>query len=346
MASSIAAALVLTFLPLARATDAVMADAIFAAYNQAFYLTNDDQGFYRETTAGGKTQFWERAEQMDMVLDVYERTTNAACLTQFNSLYRGFTAEHGTNWIKNQYNDDIMWMVIACARASQFTGNPEYRAVARSNFDLCFARAWSTNLGGGLFWSTANLSKNSCVNGPGAIASYLLYLISGDTDYLAKARSVYAWERTNLFDAASGRVYDNINLAGKVDRKSFTYNEGTFIGAANFLGYTNDARRAADGTKNVLCTDGLLPGYGQSGDAAGFNGICIRWLAKFMRDQHLQSDYLAWLQANALAAWANRREPDDLSWSRWAKPTPPGLLYSWACSSAVVLLQAAARPGS
>ena len=346
MASSIAAIVLLAFLPRARAVDATTADAIFATYNQAFYFTDDAQGFYRETTAGGKTQFWQRAEQMEMVLDVYECSTNAACLTLFTNLYHGFTAEHGTNWIENKYNDDIMWMVIACARASQFTGNAEFREVARFNFDLCFARAWSTNLGGGLFWSTANLSKNSCVNGPGAIAAYLLYQISGNSDYLAKARSVYEWERDNLFDAGSGRIYDNINLEGKVDRKSFTYNEGTFIGAANFLGYTNDAKLAADCTKNVLCTDGLLPGYGQSGDAAGFNGICVRWLAKFMRDQHRQSDYLPWLQENAQAAWANRREPDNLAWSRWAKPTPPGLLYSWSCSSAVVVLQAVAKSGS
>ena len=101
-----------------------------------------------------------------MLLDTYERTTNTACLTMFSNVFKGFIADHGATWEQNEFNDDIMWMVIACARAHQLTGNPVYRDTARTNFDLCYARAWSTNLGGGWWWKTSNLSKNACVNGP------------------------------------------------------------------------------------------------------------------------------------------------------------------------------------
>jgi hypothetical protein len=38
-----------------------------------------------------------RAEQMEMVLDAYERTTNAQQLVMFTNLFRGFLADHGTN---------------------------------------------------------------------------------------------------------------------------------------------------------------------------------------------------------------------------------------------------------
>jgi predicted alpha-1,6-mannanase (GH76 family) len=316
----------------------VDADAVFKAYTKAFYFTNADGGFFRATTDGGKTVFWDRAEQMEMLLDVYERATNNASLVMFRNVFQGFIADHGTNWENNEFNDDIMWMVIACARAHQLTGNIEYRNLAKSNFDLCFARAWSTNFGGGLWWKTANLSKNACVNGPAAIAAFLLFQISGDTNYLAKSEATYEWERAHLFDTNTGQIYDNMDFNGEVDQKCFTYNQGTFIGAANFLGRLDDARRAADYTKNVLCNEGILPGYGQFGDASGFNGIFARWLARFMRDRGLQKEYLVWLQANADAAWNGRRADDNLVWSLWARPTPAGLLSSWACSSSVVIM--------
>lgn len=329
----------LAVVPGLRAFTSADADEIFMAYNKVFYFTDGDRGFYRATTEGGKTWFWERAEQMEMVLDVYERTKDPNCLKQFSKLFNGFIADHGTNWSRNEFNDDIMWMVIACARGYEKTGDRTFREVARYNFDLCYARAWSTNLGGGLWWKTSNSSKNACVNGPAAIAACLLYRMLGDTNYLTKAESIYQWERAALFNEETGQVYDNMDQSGRVQQRAFTYNEGTFIGAANFLGHTNDAWLAADYTKNTLCRDGLMPFYGQTGDVSGFNGICARWLARFMTKRNLQDRYQSWLQANADAAWDNRRPNDNLSGAQLTQRTPPGLLESWACSSSVVMMQ-------
>ncbi len=197
-----------------------------------------------------------RAEQMGMVLDAYERTANAQQLVMFTNLFRGFLADHGANWAHNEFNDDIMWMVIACTRAHLLTGNPEFRDVARTNFDLCYARAASPDLGGGLWWKTDNRSKNACVNGPGAIAAFLLHKATGEDDYLTKARNLFLWERATLFDATTGRVFDNINVNGRVSRMALTYNQGTFVGAANLLGYIDESRLAATFTMNELCRDG------------------------------------------------------------------------------------------
>ena len=324
------------------------ADAIFKAYNEAFYVADGNGGYYRNTTDGDRAAFWQQAEEMEMVLDVYERTTNATHLGLFRSLYGGFIQQHGTNWESNPYNDDLMWMVIACSRACLLTGDPAFRSVAQSNFDLVFARAWSTNLGGGLYWSTTNTSKNACVNGPGAIAAYLLYQSAHDPSYLAKATSLYQWERATLFNATSGAVYDHIRTNGIVDYQPMSYNQGTFIGAAHLLGFTNDAALAASFTMNRLGVGGLLPQYGERSDGGGFNGICVRWLAKFMRERGRQATCLRWLQANANAAWDVRRTSDNLSWCRWHEPTPLGRRFSWGCSSSVVVLQAvpAQTPGT
>src|SRR6478736_2578868 len=323
----------------ARAFTAADADTLFEAHTKAFYQEKEGRAWFKESTDGGKVSYWMRAEQLEMVLDAYERTTNAQQLVMFTNLFRGFLADHGTNWAHNEYNDDIMWMVIACTRAHLLTGNPEFREVAQLNFDLCYARAISPDLGGGLFWKTENRSKHACVNGPGSMAAFLLGKATGQGDYFTIATNLFLWERDKLFDPATGRVLDNINLNGRIGRFALTYNQGTFVGAANFLGYTNEARLAALFTMNELCKDGYLPAAGEKGDGGGFNGIGVRWIARFMKDRGEQATFEPWLQKNAGAAWQARRASDNLSWCRWPQPTPEGRRYSWGCSSAVVTLQ-------
>jgi len=323
-----------------RAFTSADADTLFQAHTQAFYRMADDGAFYLKSTEGNKpADFWTEAEQLEMVLDTYERTTNAQQLVMFTNLFRGFLAEHGRTWERNPYNDDIMWMVIALTRAHLLTGNPEFLAVAQTNFDLCYRRAASTNLGGGLWWKVDVRSKNACVNGPGSIAAFLLGKSTGAAGYFTIATNLFLWERANLFDPETGRVFDNIRENGRVGRFALTYNQGTFVGAANFLGYTNEARLAALYTMNRMCRDGYLPPGGEGGDGGGFNGIGVRWIARFMKDRGQQADFEPWLQKNAEAAWQGRRPSDDLSWCRWPQPTPEGRRYSWGCSSAVVILQ-------
>lgn len=323
----------------ARAFTAADADKIFSAYNTAFYFTHGTNGYYRKTTEGGKTFFWDRAEQLEMILDVYERTSNKTCITMFANILNGFITDHKALWTKNDFNDDIMWMVIACSRGYQHTKDPLMLDLARKNFDMCFARAWSTNLGGGLWWKVTNRSKNACVNGPGSIAAHLLYDITGEHGYLEKSEAIFQWERATLFDLNTGAIADNIRANGNIGGGALTYNEGTFIGAANLLGHTNEARLAADFTMNRLGRDGIMPRYGEDGDGGGFNGICARWVSKFMKQRGLESRYQAWLQKNADQAWNIRRRSDDLSWTIWREQTPDGPLHSWGCSSSVVVMQ-------
>jgi len=315
------------------------ANTLLQAHTAAFYQVKDGIGWFKKNTDGGKADFWKWAELMEMELDACERTPDPRQLELFTNLFRGFTSEHSQDWSKNEYNDDIMWMVIACARGYLLTGNVSFRDVARSNFDACFARAWSSDLDGGLWWKTDNKSKNACVNGPAAIAAALLAKACKERAYLTKAKNIFLWEREKLFDSETGRVYDNIRRNGWKNSTSFSYNQGTFVGAANLLGFTNEAMQAAMFTMQHLGRDGLLPSYGESGDASGFNGICVRWIARFMNERHAQPIFEAWLQKNAEAAWNVRRASDNLSWSRWHDPTPPGARDAWGCSSSVVILQ-------
>ena len=327
----------------ARAFDSRDADNAFSAYNFSFYVVTNGMGFYKATTNGTCSTFWMWAEEIEMIEDTYERTHSPATRQMIEQSIAGFAHVHGTNWMWNKYNDDIMWMTIACERCYLITTNPFYRDIAKKNFDAMYSRAWDNALGGGLWWTTDNRGKHACINGPAAISACLLCQITGDKSYLEKAKAIYAWERGALF-TPRGAVRDNMRADGTIGKKAFTYNEGTFIGAADLLwkftgdtNYLSDALLAANFTRSFLSNDGNLPVYG-NGDVAGFNGIFVRWMSHFATDDHLWPQFHGWLLGNANSAWQVRRS-DNLSWQDWNSPTPDGTLNSWNCSSSVVVLQ-------
>lgn len=327
----------------ARAFSSADATATAGAYSTAFYTVNGTNGYFKDTQTGGIAYFWGQAEMIECVIDAYEWTSNPAHQAMITNLLNGFLSNNGSSWSGNMYNDDIMWAVIAFARGGVDTGKPGYCAIAKNNFDACYARAWDNTLGGGLYWTTDNNTKNACVNGPGSIAASLLYQIYGDTNYLVKATNIYAWERSVLFNPNTGAIYDAIGTNGVINYWSSTYNQGTFIGAADFLGQTNDASLAARFTMMNLTGGGILPEYGIAGNNSGFNAIYLRWFTRFVRGRNLQSRYAPWLQLNANAAWNVRRPSDCLSWCQWAHPSPAGTnFYSWDCISSFEVLHAAA----
>ncbi|HWD91337.1 MAG TPA: glycoside hydrolase family 76 protein [Verrucomicrobiae bacterium] len=311
-------------------------DTIARGYTNAFYLVSRTNGYFRTVqNSSGHTYFWQAANEIQSVEDAYKWTANPVYLRMITNLLNGFLTDNGANWANNGYNDDDLWAVMAFAMGGQLTGKTNYYAVAKANFDMVYARGWDTKLGGGLYWQYPNnASKNACVNGPGAIAAGLLYQYYGDTNYWVKATNIYAWERAALYNPSTGRVYDNISTNGTVSQTPTTYNQGTFIGAADFLNQTNDALLAATYTMNSMGGAGFMPQYGIGGNNSIFNSIFIRWMARFMKNRGIQAPYQAWLQNEANAAWNGRRSTDNLSWCQWPQATPPGTnFYSYDCVS-------------
>ncbi len=319
-------------------------ETLSSAYTSAFYVLSDGtNGYFKDTQTGGNAYFWGQAEMIECVIDAYEWNGNPTHGAMITNLLNGFIKQNGSAWNWNIYNDDIMWAVLAFARGGAVTGRSNYIAIAKSNFDMCYARAWDNVLGGGLYWTTDNQSKNACVNGPGAIAAYVLYQIYGDASYLTKAINIYTWQRAMLYNPNTGGVSDNIQTNGTVNGGATTYNQGTFIGAAHFLGYTNDAMVAARFTMLNMTSSGILPEYGIDGNNSGFNAIFLRWMTRFMRDRNLQAFYQPWLQLNSTAAWNVRRAADNLSWCQWRQPSPAGTnFFAWDCIASFEAMQAAA----
>ncbi len=325
---------------------------VVSSFNSNFLSVSGTNGYIKDTQTGGVAYFWGQAEMIECYLDAYEWSGDPVYKGMITNLLNGFIVNNGSSWSYNEYNDDILWAVIAFARGGVDCGNSGYCAIAKANFDMVYARGWDSKLGGGLYWRDSDrASKNACVNGPGAIAACLLYQVYNDPGYLSKASAIYAWERSVLFNPGSGAIYDSIGTNGSISYWASTYNQGTFIGAANFLNQTNDALLAANFTMTGLSSGGLLPEYGIAGNNSGFNAIFLRWMVRFMHDRGLKSYYEPWLQLNATAAW-NIRRSDNLSWCQWQHPTPAGTnFYAWDCISSFSALLAAdptegASPGA
>lgn len=302
--------------------------------------------YFRKTPGadGKRLDFWMTAHVWECVMDACERHGNTPYKAQIGQVYDGFLEAH-PDWRKNPYNDDVMWWTIACVRAYGITAEQRYLTKARSEFDRLYSQEVDTTLGGGMWWkSDEHETKNACVNGPAAITAMALASALKDEPYANKARDLYAWERANLFDPQTGAVYDNINTQGKVTRWRFTYNQGTFIGAAlrlyrwtNEKQYLDDAILAGNYMRQRLCNqDGILKSEGQ-GDGGTFKLIGVRYtveLAQITQDQAL----LDWLQKNADAAWRNRRVSDGIMGFDWSRPVKDDEVIECQSAAAGVVL--------
>jgi predicted alpha-1,6-mannanase (GH76 family) len=328
------------------------ANASINAYISAYYDANAKY-FYYDTNHSRYNDFWKEAISWDIVMDTYQRTGSAKYRQMINDVYDGFMARNTdmaticstTNdvTLTNDYNDDIGWWAKGSARAYELTGNPRYKTCAKRLFDAIYAYWDTSHYGGGIWWTRNNpTQKNIATNAPAAITAARLSAILSDNSYLDKAKQIYAWAKSNLTDGA-GTVYDDYE-SGELRTWQFTYNYGTFIGAAiaiynrtHTASYLTDAINAANKSLTSVTTNGILKDEG-TGDGGGFKGIYVRYLAE-LTYKYKQRQFESFLQNNANVAWSNRRSSDNLVGQNWAVTTPDGNLEAHTAGSAVTLLQ-------
>jgi uncharacterized protein YyaL (SSP411 family) len=338
------------------------AQQALAAFDKAFYSGTAGSGSYRDSATTGLADFWKEAEMIETVEDYYKLTGDPAYKRLAIALCQGVIGRYGSSWtyiyratdhrlIGQRANDDVLWMVIAFTRAYAISGDRTYLNMARQNFDRAYGRAWSTTLGGGLWWRTPTdrPEKNTTTNAPAVVAAAGLYKTTHVGKYLTEAKTIYGWMRGHLFDAQTGRVYDSLVPRGtgvSIVNTQFTYNQGSFIGAADMLhgltgdrSYYDDALRALAYTRADLTQRGILQNDSvkPDQDSGGFKGIFARWALAFTRDNHITS-YDPWFRLNADMAWSQRNAADVVGW-QWTAKTGTDALYSWDCSAAVAMME-------
>ena len=280
------------------------------------YFWNASGKYYFASNASSDwAQYWPNAHALDVLVDAYLRNPAASLKSQMLSLIGGVKAKNGNTMI-NYYYDDMEWMALACLRAYNATGETQFKDVT----DLLWndiKNGWSSDLGGGIWWRKDNPSKNTPSNMPAAILAARLYKKFNRADDLQWAQNIYNWQKQVLYDASNGWVLDNLDKAGvKNTSWKFTYNQGTFLGAAlelyditgNF-NYLSDAYKATDYTLNsgFLTNNGVLKDEG-GGDGGLFKGIFIRYFTRLIIDGGIdatkKTTYLNFITSNATTLWS------------------------------------------
>lgn len=307
---------------------------------------------------------WGEAEMMEVVLDAYESTGNEEYLNKAKYVYNYFKNRVGDSWDRlvyddnyhwfgHDFNDDVMWEIIAVARLGWLTGNKTYTNAAKRNFDKIYDRAyipftglmrWAQNSGDAY-------GTNSCIAGPTEVAACYLGMSGAGEEYFEKARDLYAAQRYVLANnMLTGKVWDSVvwnPSTEKVKSKNewaSTYNQGTMLGAACLLydhygdeQYLKDAQKLMSFTKSELCD-----AYGHikvcqdeaNGDLCGFKGILMRYVRRFVLDL-CQPTYQKWLIDNAWLAYCNRSEK-GLTGTGWlTKATTSSTTNAFGCSTSV-----------
>ena len=330
------------------------ADTAIDAFNAAFLTNSGALTFYRRSLTNSTDDgTWTLALDILGMEDAYERTGSPQHKKLVNDLCASFLVINPPVWAWDGWNDDIGWMTMALIRGYQMTGTPSFLTGAENGYNFAFGRGWDTNYNGGGIWEQQPANETS-TNGPGknplacnslGKVACMLYQSTGKPAYLAQAKQIYAWGRTNIFNPNTGQVYGSISTNGVVDTSSNVYNQGTFTDYANLLYkitgdsiYYNDAVMAVEYTKNHWS-----PNSNGNGILDNTAGYLNTWADEFARGLgHLLKDnpqlwgsYYPWMLANANSAWANRRTDLNLTWNGWASPTPldPGMIPTKAVSA-------------
>jgi len=138
-----------------------------------------------------------------------------------------------------KYYDDNDWVGIELIRLYKLTHNASVLGSAEGIMAFEMA-GWSTNpaLGcpGGIPFSNTveNNQRNTVTNAPAAELALQLYGLTHNAEYLQFALKAYTWVRTCLL-LPSGLYGDHVGRQGVVEPATWSYNQGTMIGAGAML---------------------------------------------------------------------------------------------------------------
>lgn len=322
---------------------------------------NYPQSYFNFGHAGNtQFQYWPQAHGLDILLDAYLRTGDTYYLGYIDDWMEGVHIQNGGTF-RNDFYDDMQWNALAILRAYHATGDAKFLNAAEKIWEYILT-GWTELLDGGIMWATFTPhSKNACSNGPAAILAARLHEATGDPVYLNWAAEIYHWQREHLIDHGNGAVWDSIAMENnrEVINKNwiFTYNQGTYIGAAVELYritgnaiYLNDAVKSADYTLHSLVqANSLILKDEGEGDGGLFKGIFIRYFTELILLDDLpegtRTRYLYFLEHNAENLWTAGADKERMmfgpDWSK--KPGRERQIDLTVYQSGAMLLEAAAR---
>ncbi len=184
------------------------------------------------------------------------------------------------------YYDDDAWICIQFLNAYELLQDEQYLADAEETLEFLWT-GWDDVLGGGIYWDKSYSGKNTCANGPVAIAFLWAYQLTQKEEYLEKGRMIYDWCREKLLD---GDLYiDSLGIDGGSNSWKAAYNQGTMIYAgAQLYEITGDETyltqtRATNKATISLMFSGRASAVKMNGNPI-YRSWCIGWLVRgFMK---------------------------------------------------------------
>jgi hypothetical protein len=299
----------------------------YAAMQRAFY-SSSKKAYVQTYGQPAPAQAWPYSQALWATIDVSRLTGSSGDLTARIDGLDDYDTGHGYAPIFGSrgsiFYDDNLWIALALLDVADH-GGPANLGSVRSLFQLV-AGAWDANTGhpcaGGVFWTQTptNHDRNAVTTANAALLAVELYERTGTTTYLDWARRAYGWTERCL-GTSSGLVQDHIDLHGKIDPTTWSYNQGAMIATAVHLyEATHDDAYLAQAEHQA---DAALQEIGdpiRSGEPAVFLAIFYRDLLELTNVDHSQSDRAA-LQTFADEAWSQARNPKTNLFSFGGPPT-------------------------
>ncbi|MCC7230356.1 MAG: hypothetical protein IT203_08160 [Fimbriimonadaceae bacterium] len=128
----------------------------------------------------------------------------------------------------DRYYDDNAWMVLALVEAFEVLRDKKYLDWAEDGLKYVLS-GWDDKLGGGIYWREGDKkSKNTCSNAPSAAACFAVGKYRNGQKLGNEGRRILAWTQ-KLMDPSDGLFWDNISLAGKIEKTKWSYNTGLVL---------------------------------------------------------------------------------------------------------------------
>lgn len=269
------------------------ADSLQNATHSTFLSSNGNY-YIQNNTGNTNFNYWWNAHGVDVLTDGYMRARQETLKTRMKTLLRGIKTTNGNTYI-NSFYDDMEWLAIAALRAYEATGDTEYRDVVNVLW-TDIKTGQHMDQGGAIQWNKSSPEKlHACSNGPAIILAARRYRISNNSADLQTAQSIYTWLKNTLVDPATGAVWDAYNSStGAIGKSVYSYNIGTFIGAAVELYkitgdtlYRVDAVKSAEYVLSNRLTNGVLFTNEGAADGGLFKGIFVRYFTLLARETNL-----------------------------------------------------------
>jgi Predicted glycosyl hydrolase len=297
---------------------------------------------YDPVKAWFPASWWNSAVALQTIGDYMQRTGDRRYLGQLDNTFEkdkgAFPAGvlSGDTLLGNFTSraiDDSEWWGLTWVQAYDLTGNPKYldMAVTIANYVNGY---WDTSTcGGGVWWDGERTYKNAVTNGLWIrLTAELHNRIHGDTLWLGRSKTAWAWFQNSGMVNANGLVNDGLtNACTNNGQNVWSYNQGLAIGGGlELFRATRDPRiltavkRLADAAigPNALVTDGVLTESCDASDqrcddnAKQFKGVFMRYWTDLVDTTH-DAKYAAFLEDQAEGIWANDRDAAGRLGTRW-----------------------------